>query len=148
MRRARSSGGPMLHIAIQVRELATSNLNSLVRSASNPEKMLRLLQGRLQEAVIALQGDLTRAERQAERLRAEAAQLAATAAGWTDKAKTAMDHKREDLARAALLAREDAQQSADRALAEAEAQAGQARETAGVVQQLEAKLAETGERLR
>jgi phage shock protein A len=138
----------MLHIAIQVRELATSNLNSLVLAASNPEKMLRLLRGRLQEALIALQGDLTRAERQAERRRAEAAQLAATVASWTDKARTAMDHKREDLARAALLAREDVQMSADRALADADALAAQARETAEVMQQLEAKLAETGERLR
>jgi phage shock protein A len=138
----------MLHIAIQVRELATSNLNSLVLSASNPDKMLRLLRGRLQEALIALQGDLTRSERQAERHRAQAAQLAAAATGWTDKAKTAMDHKREDLARAALLAREDVQHSADRALADAEALRSQAREIAEVMQQLEAKLAETGERLR
>ena len=138
----------MLHIAIQVRELATSNLNSLVLAASNPEKMLRLLQGRLQEALIALQGDLTRAERQAERRRTETAQLAATAASWTDKARTAMDHKREDLARAALLAREDVQNSADDALTDAEVLAAQARETAEVMEQLEAKLAETGERLR
>jgi phage shock protein A len=138
----------MLHIAIQVRELAASNLASLVSSAGNPEKVLRLLQGRLQEAVIALQGDLSRARRESERRRAEAATLATTAAGWTDKAKTAMDHKREDLARAALLAREDVQNSADRALAEADSLAAQADEVAEVIGQLEAKLAETGERLR
>jgi len=137
----------MLHIAIQIRELASSNLNSLVSSASHPEKMLRLLKSRLQEAVIALQGDLSRAQRQSERRRAEAAQLAETAAGWTGKAKTAMDHKRDDLARAALLAREDVQNSTDRALSDADVLAAQAQEIAAVVAQLEAKLAETAERL-
>jgi phage shock protein A len=138
----------MLHIAIQVRELAASNLSSLVSSASNPEKMLRLLKSRLQESVIALQGDLTRAERKAERRRVEASSFAATAAGWTTKARTAMDHKREDLARAALLAREDAQNAADRALADAESLTAQARDVAEVLGELEAKLVETRERLR
>jgi phage shock protein A len=137
----------MLHIAIQVRELASSNLNSLVSAASQPEKMLRLLQSRLQESIIALQGDLTRTQRQSERHRAESAALAATAAGWTDKARVAMDHKREDLARAALLAREDTQNAADRALADAEALAEQARDLETVLGELDAKLAETRERL-
>src|SRR5687767_11059732 len=96
----------MRHIAIHIKELTGSNLNALVGAASNPVKMLRLLQSELQESVITLQGDLTRAQRQAERLETGAAQLASKAAEWTGKAKTAMDHKREDLARAALLTRE------------------------------------------
>lgn len=137
----------MRHIAIHIKELTGSNLNALVGSATNPVKMLRLLQSELQEAVIALQGDLGRAERQAERLETGAAQLAAKAAEWTGKARTAMDHKREDLARAALLTREQTQSEAEKMAGEARAMAAQAGEIGEVIAQLEAKLAETRERI-
>jgi phage shock protein A len=137
----------MRHIAIHIKELTGSNLNALVGSASNPVKMLRMLQSELQEAVIALQGDLSRAQRQAERIEAGAAQLAAKAAEWTAKAKTAMDHKREDLARAALLTREQTEADAASMAAEARAMAAQAGEIGEVIAELEAKLAETRERI-
>ena len=137
----------MRHIAIHIKELTTSNLNTLVGSAANPVKMLRLLQSELQESVIALQGDLSRAQRQAERLETGAAQLAAKAAEWTAKAKTAMDHKREDLARAALLTREQTAADAERMAGEAHAMAAQAGEIGEVIAELEAKLAETRERI-
>jgi phage shock protein A len=137
----------MRHIAIHIKELTTSNLNTLVGSASNPVKMLRLLQSELQESVIALQGDLTRAQRQAERLETGAAQLSAKAADWTGKAKIAMDHKREDLARAALLTREQTQAEAEKMASEARAMAAQAGEIGEVIAELEAKLSETRERI-
>ena len=133
----------MRHIAIHIKELTGSNLNTLVGNAANPLKMLRLLQSELQESVIALQGDLSRAQRQAERLEAGAAK----AAEWTAKAKTAMDHKREDLARAALLTREQTQADAERMAGEARAMAAQAGEIGEVIAELEAKLSETRERI-
>jgi phage shock protein A len=147
LRRRRRPGGTMRHIAIHIKELTSSNLNTLVGSAANPVKMLRLLQSELQESVIALQGDLSRAQRQAERLKAGAVQLSAKAAEWTAKARTAMDHKREDLARAALLTREQTEADATRMAGEARAMAAQAGEIAEVIAQLEAKLAETRERI-
>jgi phage shock protein A len=137
----------MRHIAIHIKELSSSNLNTLVGGATNPVKMLRLLQSELQEAVIALQGDLSRAQRQAERLEVGAAQLSAKAADWTAKAKTAMDHKREDLARAALLAREQMLADAERTAGEARAMAAQAGEIGEVMAELETKLSETRERI-
>jgi phage shock protein A len=137
----------MRHIAIHIKELASSNLNAMVGSASNPVRMLRLLQSELQESVIALQGDLSRAQRHAERLETGTAQLAARAAEWTAKARTAMDHKREDLARAALLTREQTEADAAHMADEARAMAAQAGEIGEVIAELEAKLAETRERI-
>jgi phage shock protein A len=137
----------MRHIAIHIKELTGSNLNALVGAASNSVRMLRLLQSELQESVIALQGDLTRAQRQTERLENGAAQLTAKAAEWTAKAKTAMDHKREDLARAALLTREQTEADAARMAGEARAMAAQASEIGEVIAELDAKLSETRERI-
>lgn len=136
-----------MEIIVQVRDLLSSNLNSMVGAASNPVKMLSLFQHQLQEYVIALQGDHTRATRRAERLTEQAAKLDRAAAEWTSKAQTAMNHKREDLARSALLTREQTAAEADAARAEAEAAAVEAEELAQAIAELEAKLAETNARL-
>ena len=75
--------------------------------------MLRLLQSEVEDALITLHGDVSKARRAHQR-KAEAAQrLANTAEEWTGKAKVAVDHGREDLARAALLARESDRQKVE-----------------------------------
>lgn len=137
----------MLHIAVQVKELVSSNLNTMVETATNPLKMLRLLQHELQEFIVALQGDFTRAERRRERHADQAVQLDQTAAEWTQKAQVAMTHKREDLARAALLTREQAVADAARARGDADRADDEVREIAQAIADLEAKLAETDARL-
>jgi len=96
----------MITIAIRVREIISSNVDSLVSTAGEPRKMLRLLQSEIEESLIALHGDAAKARRQQARMSEAAARLAEGAESWTDKAKVALDHGREDLARAALLARE------------------------------------------
>jgi phage shock protein A len=137
----------MLHIAVQVRELVSSNVTSLVDSASNPEKMLRLLQRRIEDTIIAMQGDLTKARRVHARLLAEVPQLARTEADWTDKARMAMDKKREDLARAALLARENTRKDLASRQAESEQAAVAIAEMASAIDELSAKRQETLDQL-
>lgn len=128
-----------MKIAIQIRELVSSNVSNLVESATDPRKMLNLLRKQIEETIISLQGDLTRSRRRAERLGREAGQLTASIDGWHDKARIAMDHKREDLARSALLAREDARLQADARAAEAKSAAGEAAEIEAAIAELEAK---------
>ena len=101
----------MVHIAIRVRELVSSNVSSAIDSASNPAKMLAHLQREIEEALIGLHGDIAKARRQKDRKQAEADKAGWTANDWGDKAKVAMDHDREDLARQALMAREDCRSS-------------------------------------
>jgi phage shock protein A len=137
----------VLKIAIQIRELVSSNVSNLVESATDAKKMLNLLRKQIEETIISLQGDLTKTRRRAERLGREARELAAAVDGWQDKAKIAMDHKREDLARSALLAKEDARlQSAARA-AEAAAAADEAGQIEAAIAQLEAKHREVLDQL-
>ena len=137
----------MLNFVVQVNQLVSCNLNSMVTAASNPVKMLGLFQRELQEYIIALQSDLGRARRQQERLASQALELDAKAADWTDKAKLAMDHKREDLARSALLAREQTLADAETARAGAQAAQAEADQLARAMADLEAKLAETSARI-
>ena len=97
----------MFRIAIQVRELISSNVTSALDGASNPAKLLARLQREIEEALIGLAGETTKARRQQERLKAELVQANSQEADWGAKARVAMDNGREDLARQALHARED-----------------------------------------
>lgn len=129
----------MITIAIRVREIVSSNVDSLVSTAGDPRKMLRLLQSEIEETLIALHGDAAKAKRQQARLEETATRLAAAAEEWTGKAKIAVDHGREDLARAALLTREAERAKAAEAAEAATALGEQIAEAAGVIAELEAK---------
>lgn len=137
----------MLHIAIQIQEVVSSNLNSMVAAATNPVKMLGLFQRQLQDYMVSLQSDLNRTRRRQEQLARQAERLEQTVTEWTAKAQTAMDHKREDLAHAALLAREQIAADAERAGAASRAARAEADEMGEAVAQLQAKLAETDARI-
>lgn len=137
----------MFELAVRAKELASSNLNSLIDKAVNPAKMLKLLMAELEESVIALTRDAAEHDRSADRSTLESERFDAAAQTWADKAKLAMSRGREDLARGALAERNAARDAAE---AQREA-AGAARdEAAGLrasVAQLEAKHGETKVRL-
>lgn len=101
----------MVHIAIRIRELVSSNISSAVASTSNPAKMLAHLQREIEEVLIGMHGDISKARRQKERKQTELEKAGWTLSDWDDKARVAMDHGREDLARQALMAREDCRSS-------------------------------------
>ena len=129
----------MITIAIRAREIVSSNIDNLVSKAGEPRKMLRLLKSEIEEALIALYGDIAKARRQRNRLHDTAARLAAGAEEWTGKAKIAVDHAREDLARAALLAREAERAKASDATTAAAALNLMIDEAEVVIAELEAK---------
>jgi phage shock protein A len=129
----------MITIAIRVRELVSSNVDTLVSKAGDQRKMLRLLQSEIEETLITLHGDAAKARREQGRLSDAAARIAEGAESWTDKAKVALDHGREDLARAALLTREAERAKAADAARDAAALETQIAEVTEVIADLEAK---------
>ncbi|MXO89310.1 PspA/IM30 family protein [Pontixanthobacter aquaemixtae] len=137
-----------MRIVVQVRDLVSSNVTTMVEKASDPAKMLRLLRKEIEESDIALHGEITKMGRQKDRAEAAAKKLADDAKGWSEKAKVAMDHDREDLARSALLAREDAKQQAEDLKEEAKTLAAEIAEAETALEQLKAKLDETNSQLR
>lgn len=133
----------MFRIAIQIKELISSNVTSAIESASNPAKMLTLLQREIEESIITLTGDHTRVSQTKRRLEASLTQHELKETDWSDKAKTAMDHGREDLARQALLAREDCRQTMARLKDEIAAADANLAEIDAAVRELEVKREET-----
>jgi phage shock protein A len=133
----------MFRVAIQIKELISSNVTSVIESASNPSKMLTMLQREIEESIISLTGDHTRVSQTKRRLETSLTQHELKEAGWGDKAKTAMDHGREDLARQALLAREDCRQAIVRLKDEITAADANLAEIDAAVRELEVKREET-----
>ena len=129
----------MIHIAIRVRELVSSNVDTLVNKAGEQHKMLRLLQTEIEEALIGLHGDVAKSRREHDRQSHAEQQLAVVAEEWTAKAKIAVDHGREDLARAALLARESERKKVS-------LMQGQIGELADQIAEMEAAIAELEEK--
>lgn len=137
----------MIEVAIRINQLLTSNVNCLVDSVTSPEKILKLLITDLEEAIISLNRDAGRAERAARERATAAGRHEAAALDWAEKARFAMDKKREDLARGALVERDRAAQAArdgHEAASLTESEAASFRETIG---SLESKLAEARTKL-
>ena len=133
----------MFRVAIQIKELISSNVTSVIESASNPAKMLTMLQREIEESIISLTCDHTRVTQNKRRLETSLTQHELKEADWGDKAKTAMDHGREDLARQALLAREDCRQAIVRLKDEITAADANLAEIDAAVRELEVKREET-----
>ena len=129
-------------VAEQVRELISSNIASLIEAAANPEKMLRLLRSEIQESIISLQSGMTRSNRQHGRLEGEIGRLDDVVADWSGKARLAMDKGREDLARGALQAREEARTELEAAKQQLATLAAEIEQSGQAIDQLETKLGE------
>ena len=137
----------MFDLALRAKGLASSNLNSLIALASNPAKMLKLLMAELEEAVIALARNAATLDRSAGKCTQDAEQLDAAAQTWEDKARLAMSHGREDLARGALAERNAAHDAAEAQRAAAATAHAVAADLRTSVTELEVKHGEARARL-
>ena len=136
----------MFRIAIQVKELISSNVTSALDGVSDPAKMLARLQREIEEALIGLHGELSRARRQKDRLETELAQAHQREEDWSDKARIAMDNNREDLARQALMAREDCRAGNERLKQDIERLASDISEMEAAERELETKRVDVRQR--
>lgn len=105
-----------MSIFTRFKDIVNSNINSLLDKAEDPEKMLRLMIGEMEDTVIDLK--TTTAARMAEAIRSEkkVEEAKATVERWLGRAELAIEKGKDDLAREALIEKKHAQEAYERAL--------------------------------
>lgn len=94
-------------------DIINSNLNSMIEKAENPEKITRLIIQEMEDTLVEVRTSAARNIAETKELRRKADQYDAKAKEWADKAELALTKGREDLARGAVQAKQQAEQMAD-----------------------------------
>lgn len=127
-------------------DIINANLNSMLDRAEDPEKMLRLIIQEMEDTLVEVRSSSARLLADRKEGDRKLKRIQDDAADWLAKAELAMSKGRDDLARAALLEREETQAMAERLKAEQGLVDEQLARLGEEINQLEAKLQEAKNR--
>lgn len=90
-------------------DIINSNLNSMIDRAEDPEKIARLIIQEMEDTLVEVRTDAARNIAERKELTRKADEYSARADEWAAKAELALSKDREDLARGALSAKQQAE---------------------------------------
>jgi len=99
-------------------DIINSNLNAMIDKAENPEKIARLIIQEMEDTLVEVRTDAARNIAERKELSRKADEYKERAGEWAAKAELAITKDREDLARGALQAKQQAEQMSDVVLKE------------------------------
>ncbi|MEO1474853.1 MAG: PspA/IM30 family protein, partial [Pseudomonadota bacterium] len=95
-------------------DIINSNINAMLDSAENPEKIARLMIQEMEDTLVEVRTAAARAMADKKEMEREVAHYTKVRDDWASKAELAIDKGREDLARGALLAKQKAESEIER----------------------------------
>jgi len=90
-------------------DIINSNINAMLDSAENPEKIARLIIQEMEDTLVEVRTAAARAMADKKEMEREIAHYTSVRDDWNNKAELAIDKGREDLARGALMAKQKAE---------------------------------------
>ncbi|PKN41169.1 MAG: phage shock protein PspA [Deltaproteobacteria bacterium HGW-Deltaproteobacteria-18] len=130
------------------KDIISSNINSMLDKAEEPEKMIRLMIQEMEETSVELKAACAGLMADQKRISREESQARARMELWEDRAKLALEKGREDLAREALLEKLAAQRLSEGLERERDRFAVMIEQAREDIEQLDVKLESAKERQR
>ncbi|MGE4441622.1 MAG: phage shock protein PspA [Desulfomicrobium sp.] len=130
------------------KDIVSSNINSMLDRAEEPEKMIRLMIQEMEETSMELKAACAGLMADQKRIARELSQVVERTELWSNRARLAMEKGREDLAREALLEKLSAQRLSEGLERERDRFAVLIEQAREDIEQLEAKLESAKERQR
>lgn len=130
------------------KDIISSNINSMLDRAEDPEKMIRLMIQEMEETLVELKSGCAGLMADQKRIAREQEQVRERLILWENRAKMAMERAREDLAREALVEKLEQQRAFEGLERETERFAVLIDQSREDIEQLETKLASAKERQR
>ena len=90
-------------IFTRVRDIISSNLNTMLDKAEDPEKLVKLMIREMEDTLVEIKASCAGAMATKKKIHRELEEIDARSAEWGDKAELAVEKGREDLAREALV---------------------------------------------
>lgn len=90
-------------IFTRVRDIISSNLNSMLEKAEDPEKLIKMMIREMEDTLVEIKASCAGAMAAKKKVQRELTLLKDRAVEWANKAQLAIDKERDDLAREALI---------------------------------------------
>ncbi|MDF7799015.1 phage shock protein PspA [Pontiellaceae bacterium B1224] len=90
-------------IFTRFRDIVNSNIGAMLEKAEDPEKMIKMMIGEMEDTLIELKSSCARVIANSKKLERRKDGIATQTKTWSDRAELAVEKGRDDLAREALL---------------------------------------------
>jgi phage shock protein A len=97
----------------RAKDIFAANMTDLLDRAEDPARMIRMIILEMEETLVEIRASAARSIADAKEMRRAIGRLEELQLGWTDKAELALAKDREDLAKAALVERQNAADMAE-----------------------------------